>query len=118
MSEERSDYFSEGFERPAEMLTAEQQDQETRESAFRVGYSRTMREFAWALARGYAPTERQLVIALTQTMRVYTAARGGKPIGGQRPDALRGRADALRMLIRQGVAAQPTRSPQRDNRDE
>ncbi|MEO7000984.1 MAG: hypothetical protein ABI068_04180 [Ktedonobacterales bacterium] len=114
-----SNFRSEDFEGPAnipvDLFSAEQQDQQ---SAFRAGYNRTMREFAWALARGYAPTERQMVLALTQTMRVYTAARGGKPIGGQRPDALRGRADALRMLIRQGVAAQPTRSVQRDDRDE
>ena len=87
------------------------------ESAFRIGYNRTLREFAWALARGYSPTERQLVVALTQTMRVYTAARVGKHIGGQSADTLRGRADALRMLIRQGAAARPRLNDITDNAD-
>jgi len=71
------------------------------EAAYHMGYALAMREFAWVVAHGYAPTERQIVQALTQTMRVYTAASSGKYVSGQRPDWLRGRADALRQIIRQ-----------------
>jgi len=70
-------------------------------NAYQSGYERTMREFTWARAHGWVPTERQLVVALAQAQRVYGAARGGKPIGGQRPDWLRGRADALREVLHQ-----------------
>ena len=73
--------------------------------AYQAGYTRTLREFQWAQAHGWTPTERQLVVSLSQAIRVYSAARGGKPIGGPRPDWLRGRADALRELLR---AAAPT----------
>ncbi|HLY31567.1 MAG TPA: hypothetical protein VKQ36_11090 [Ktedonobacterales bacterium] len=70
------------------------------EAAYQVGFTRTLREFALATAHGFTPTERQLVLALTQTVRVYSAARSGKYVSGQRPDWLRGRADALREIIR------------------
>lgn len=73
--------------------------------AYRMGYTRTMREIAWARSHGWTPTERQLVLALSQITRVYGAVRGGKPIGGQRPDWLRGRADALRELLQRGVGS-------------
>ncbi len=69
-------------------------------AAYEIGFARTMREFALATAHGFTPTERQLVLALTQTIRVYGAARSGKYVSGQRPDWLRGRADALRQIIR------------------
>lgn len=72
-------------------------------TAYQSGYDRTMRELRWARAHGWNPTERQLVVALAQALRVYGAARGGKPIGGPRPDWLRGRADALRALLHAGV---------------
>jgi hypothetical protein len=75
-------------------------------AAYQAGYQRTMREYQWVRAHGWEPTERQLVIALTQAMRIYSTARGGKPIGGQRPDWLRGRADALRKLLQQGAGAE------------
>ncbi len=78
------------------------------ESAYRDGYTRLMREVAWARERGWAPTERQIVAGLMRTMKVYTAARGGKFVSGQHPEWLRGRADALRELLRQGVGATPT----------
>jgi hypothetical protein len=80
---------------------------ESDEAAYQAGYSRTMREVEWVRMRGWIPTERQLVQALMQAMRVYTAARSGKPIGGQRPAWLHGRADALRELLRQGVGLGP-----------
>lgn len=80
---------------------------ESDEAAYQAGYWRTMREVEWVRMRGWIPTERQLVQALMQAMRVYTAARSGKPIGGQRPAWLHGRADALRELIRQGASLRP-----------
>jgi hypothetical protein len=80
-------------------------DLESDAEAYQAGYMRTLREFQWAQAHGWTPTERQLVVSLSQAIRVYSAARGGKPIGGPRPDWLRGRADALRELLR---AAAPT----------
>lgn len=69
-------------------------------SAYRDGYARVSRELAWARAQGFVPSERQLVLALTHTLKVYGAVRGGKSIGGRRPEWLRGRADALRALLR------------------
>lgn len=68
--------------------------------AYQSGFQRTMREYEWVRAHGWTPTERQLVVSLAQAQRVFSAARGGKPIGGPRPDWLRGRADALRELLR------------------
>jgi hypothetical protein len=76
--------------------------------AYEEGYRRVMREMAWARSHGYAPTERQLVLALSQAQRVYEVAHGGKAVGGRRPEWLRGRADALRELLRRGVGAPPT----------
>ncbi len=72
---------------------------------YRAGFNTIMRDYAWGASRGYQPTERQLVLAVIHAARIYTAARGGKPISGRSPDWLRGRVDALRALIRQGVAA-------------
>lgn len=74
---------------------------------YRAGFATIMRDYAWGASRGYSPTERQLVVAVTHAARIYTAARGGKPISGRSPDWLRGRVDALRALIRKGVAAEP-----------
>ncbi len=82
---------------PAPDQTTETPD----EVAYHMGFALAVREFAWVVAHGYAPTERQIVRALTQTMRVYTAASSGKYVSGQRPEWLRGRADALRQIIRQ-----------------
>src|SRR5215510_13385868 len=84
-----------------------QSTSESDEVAYQAGYSRTLREVDWVRMRGWIPTERQLVQALMQAMRVYTAARSGKPIGGQRPAWLHGRADALRELLRQGIGSRP-----------
>jgi hypothetical protein len=74
---------------------------------YRAGFETIMRDYAWSSMRGYLPTERQLVLAVTHAARIYTATRGGKPIGGRSPDWLRGRVDALRTLIRRGAAAEP-----------
>lgn len=78
------------------------------DAAYLAGYQSVMRELAWARRRGWHPTERHLVLAISQAQRVYTTARGGKFIGGQRPEWLHGRADAMRALLRQGVGAFPT----------
>lgn len=74
---------------------------------YRAGFSAIMRDYAWGASRGYSPTERQLVLAVTHAARIYTSARGGKPISGRSPEWLHGRVDALRTLVRRGVAAQP-----------
>jgi hypothetical protein len=74
---------------------------------YRAGFDTVMREFAWSRSRGYMPTERQLVLAVTHAARIYTAARGGKPLSGRSPDWLRGRVDALRALIRRRIATTP-----------
>lgn len=74
---------------------------------YRAGFNTIMRDYAWGASRGYSPTERQLVLAVTHAARIYTAARGGKPVSGRSPEWLHGRVDALRTLIRQGVAAEP-----------
>lgn len=73
---------------------------ESDDEAYERGYTGTLREYEWAQARGWTPTQRQLVISLSQAIRVYSAARGGRPISGPRPAWLHGRADALRELIR------------------
>jgi hypothetical protein len=78
-----------------------------RDDAYTDGYNRALRELAWARAHGFAPTERQLVGAATQAMKVYEVVHGGKAVGGRHPEWLRGRADALRDLLRQGVGAVP-----------
>lgn len=72
--------------------------------AYLTGYTRTLREYEWARAHGWTPTERHLVVSLSQAIRVYSAARGGKPISGPPPAWLRGRADALRELLQKGSA--------------
>lgn len=77
------------------------------EAAYQDGYQRMLRASDWARERGWVPSQRQLTVALMRTMRVYTAARGGKVIAGQRPEWLRGQADALRELLRQGVGSLP-----------
>ncbi len=78
------------------------------EVAYRDGYARVIRELMWARSRGFVPTERQLVLALTQANRVYGAVRGGKFVGGRHPEWLRGRADALRTVLRDGIPANPS----------
>jgi hypothetical protein len=75
------------------------------------GYDRAAREFAWARAHGFVPTERQLVRAVSQAMRVYEVVQGGKVIAGRHPEWLRGRADALRDLLRQGAGSAPAVTP-------
>jgi hypothetical protein len=70
--------------------------------AYADGYRRATRELAWARAHGWRPTERQLTVALMCTVRVYAAARGGKFVGGQHPEWLHGRVDALRDAVRAG----------------
>lgn len=74
-------------------------------SEYYAGFTSVLRELADAQARGYQPTERQLVLAITHSARIYTSARGGKPIGGRSPDWLRGRVDGLRSLLRRGGGA-------------
>jgi hypothetical protein len=76
-------------------------------AAYRDGYARVMREIGWARAHGFVPTERELVLALNHAGRVYATVRGGKFVGGQRPEWVHGRMDALRALLRNGVGALP-----------
>lgn len=76
-------------------------------AAYRDGYARVMREIGWARAHGWTPTERDLVLALSQAGKVYATVRGGRSIGGRRPEWVHGRADALRALLRHGVGALP-----------
>jgi hypothetical protein len=75
--------------------------------AYRDGYARVMREISWARARGWVPTERQLVLALSQAGKVYATVRGGRSIGGRPPEWVHGRMDALRALLRNGIGALP-----------
>ena len=81
------------------------------DAAYRDGYERVIREMAWARRHGWMPTERQLVMAVSQAMSVYTSARRGKFIGGQRPEWLHGRADALRALLHAGAGMFPDDEP-------
>jgi len=67
--------------------------------AYKEGYARALREFVWAREHGFVPTERDIVLALMQAMKIYGAVRGGKSIGGREPEWLHGRADALRTLL-------------------
>ena len=79
------------------------------EEAYRAGYLRTMREMEFVQSSyGWQPSERQLVLALTRTVRIYTAARQGKPVGGRHPEWLRGCADAIRELLRRQAGASPS----------
>ncbi len=80
------------------------------EAAYRDGYDRVIRELRWVRSRGWTPTERQITVALMQAARVYAAARGGRSVAGQRPEWLRGRVDALRMLVRRGEEMLPSDS--------
>ena len=80
---------------------------ESDEAAYHAGYQHIMRMAAWARDAGWVPTQRQLTVALTRTMRVYATVRHGKVIAGQRPEWLRGEVDALRELVHQGVGATP-----------
>lgn len=75
------------------------------EDAYASGFTRTVREFEWACAHGWAPTPRQLVVARAQALHVYTTVRGGKPIGGSSPEWLHGRAEALRVLLLRQASA-------------
>ena len=70
-----------------------------------AGFTSVIRELSSAQARGFEPTERQLVLAVTHSSRIYTSARSGKPIGGRSPDWLRGRVDGLRSILRQKIEA-------------
>ncbi|HET9109436.1 MAG TPA: hypothetical protein VFN78_01300 [Ktedonobacterales bacterium] len=72
-----------------------------------AGFTSVLRELSGAQARGFTLTERQLVLAITQSARIYTCARSGKPIGGRSPDWLRGRVDGLRSALRRGDAPRP-----------
>lgn len=89
------------------LSTAQPGDSTSDEIAYQDGYTRVVRELTWARSQGFVPTERQLVLALTQATRVYGTVRGGKFIGGRRPEWLRGRADALRALLRGGISVSP-----------
>ena len=73
-----------------------------------AGFTSVVRELARARARGFEPTERELVLAVTHSARIYTSARGGKPIGGRSPDWLRGRVDGLRSQLRRRLTDQQT----------
>ena len=52
-----------------------------------------------------------MVRAVTQAMRVYEVVQGGKAVAGRHPEWLRGRADALRDLLRQAQAPSPPPPP-------
>ena len=80
---------------------------ESDEAAYRDGYRQMMRAAEWARDAGWTATQRQITVALMRTIRVYAAVRRGKVIAGQRPEWLRGQADALRELVRQGVGDVP-----------
>lgn len=95
---------------PADLLPADPAERAVYREAYRAGFTRTLREMEWAQAQGWNPTERQIVSALMQAMRVYTAVRSGKPIGGRHPAWLRGRADALRSLLHNGSGLDPADS--------
>jgi hypothetical protein len=75
--------------------------------AYADGYRRAARELAWVRAHGWRPNERQLTVSLMRTARVYAAARGGKSVGGQHPEWLHGRVDALRDALRLDKASSP-----------
>jgi hypothetical protein len=92
---------------PGDLLPEDPADRTAYREAYQAGYTRTLRELEWAQAQGWHPTERQIVGALTQAMRVYSTVRSGKPIGGRHPAWLRGRADALRSLLQSGVGCDP-----------
>ncbi len=77
-------------------------------SDYYVGFTSVIRELARARERGFEPSERELVLAVTHSARIYTSARGGKPVGGRSPDWLRGRVDGLRSQLRRGMRTQPT----------
>ena len=49
------------------------------EEEYRAGYLRTMREMEFVQSSyGWQPSERQLVLALTRTVRIYSAATAGE----------------------------------------
>ncbi len=83
----------------------DERERDEDEAAYRAGYARMLREVELGRAMGWKPTERQLVVALARTARIYASARRGKPVGGQRADWLKGRAEALRALLREGAGA-------------
>lgn len=70
-----------------------------------AGFTSVVHELSSAQARGFEPSERQLVLAVTQSARIYTSARSGKPISGRSPDWLRGRVDGLRSMLRRQIEA-------------
>ena len=65
---------------PADLLPADPADRSIYREAYQAGYTRTLRELEWARQQGWHPTERQIVLALMQAMRVYSAVRSGKPM--------------------------------------
>lgn len=73
------------------------------------GYTSVLRELSSAQERGFQPTERQLVLAVTHSARIYTSARSGKFVSGRSPDWLHGRVDGLRSMLRRRVLADPQR---------
>jgi len=79
----------------------------TQSPEYRAGFTSVVRELEYAQARGFDPTERQLVLAVTHSARIYTSARSGKPISGRSPDWLRGRVDGLRTMLRRKIEARP-----------
>jgi hypothetical protein len=87
---------------PADLLPDDPAERPAYRAAYRNGMYQTLREMQWARARGWQPTERQIVDALMQTMHVYSVAQSGKPIGGKHPAWLRGRVEALRLLLHRG----------------
>ncbi len=93
---------------PADLLPDDPADRSAYREAYQAGYMRTLRELEWARGQGWNPTERQIVSALMQAMRVYGTVRSGKPIGGRHPAWLRGRADALRSLLHNGIGSDLT----------
>ena len=95
---------------PADLLPDDPADRIVYREAYQAGYMRTLREMEWVQTQGWTPTERQVVQALMQAMRVYSAVRSGKPIGGRHPAWLRGRADALRSLLHSGIGFDPADS--------
>jgi hypothetical protein len=72
-----------------------------------AGFTSVLQELSDAQARGFTPTERQLVLAITHSARIYTFARSGKPVGGRSPDWLRGRVDGLRSALKRDDMPRP-----------
>jgi hypothetical protein len=96
---------------PADLLPDDPAERPAYRAAYRNGMYQTLRELEWVRNQGWQFTERQLVDALMQTMRVYSVAQSGKPIGGKHPAWLRGRVDALRLALRRDPRFTASDSP-------